>query len=269
MINFGATAKGLAKNPIGIVALFLVLIYGFAALLLGTSATTLTEAQRWPLVWFLVLFPLMLLGAFVYLVVFHHEKLYSPSEYRDERHFFRKLAPNEQKARLEEEVKQLEETGAQAGVSPDEQFRPLSREEVRLNVSLAEDLAIRALEQELGVSVSREVAVRAGDGWINLDGAVARGDELVAIEVKHVTGGRLAIFQIEHLLDLLSKLPFERFRRVSLMILIVSEDSEEEDQRLEQQLLQAIEPFEVPAQLRFLKLGNLKDQFGLVLTCAI
>lgn len=29
--EFGDTARGLAKNPLGIIALFIVLVYGFAA----------------------------------------------------------------------------------------------------------------------------------------------------------------------------------------------------------------------------------------------
>lgn len=54
--SFGATAKGLARNPLGIIALFIVLIYGFAALTLGLNAK-LEAAERTLLVWFLVAFP--------------------------------------------------------------------------------------------------------------------------------------------------------------------------------------------------------------------
>jgi hypothetical protein len=36
--SFGNTAKGLARNPLGIIALFIVLIYGFAALTLGFNS---------------------------------------------------------------------------------------------------------------------------------------------------------------------------------------------------------------------------------------
>lgn len=265
MNDFGTTAKGLAKNPIGVVALFLVLIYGFATLLLGTAGQTLTEAQRWPIIWFLILFPVLILIAFVYLVVCHHEKLYAPSEFRDELHFFRKLPPEEQSARFEEEVRGIEEAAASSDSLATQQYRPLTREEVRLNVSLAEDLALRALEQELGCSISREVAVPAGDGWLNLDGAVAIGDELVAIEVKHFQGRGLAIFQIEHLLDLLSKLKFKTFRKTSLVLAIVSDAPEEADREIEHKVTEALKKFPVvPVRLRLFRLSELKNRFGLV-----
>ncbi|OGU93071.1 MAG: hypothetical protein A2475_14210 [Ignavibacteria bacterium RIFOXYC2_FULL_35_21] len=82
-------AKGLSKNPLGIIALFISMIYGFACLVLGVSLNNLnTLCERLPLIWFIIIFPLFMLGTFIFLVVKHHEKLYAPSEYRYERNFF-------------------------------------------------------------------------------------------------------------------------------------------------------------------------------------
>jgi len=248
-----SAARSLGKNPIGVVALFLVLIYAIAAI--GATGDAFTTDQRWPFVWFLVCFPVLVFGVFVFLVVFHHEKLYAPYEYRDERHFFRKLSPEDQKARLDEEVS-VHATERSDGL------RPLTPDEVRLNVTLAEDLAMRALEQELGCSISREVAVPAGDGWINLDGAVARGDELVAIEVKHYRGGRFALFQIEHLLKLLTELPLKHFRRASLVLAVVSEATEDADRELEGRLVALSSRYRVPVSVRLFRFSKLKNRFG-------
>lgn len=84
--EFGDTAKGLARNPLGIIALFIVLIYGFAALVLGFSGN-LNSGERIPLTWFLVLFPLVVLAVFSWLVSRHHTKLYAPSDYREDEAF--------------------------------------------------------------------------------------------------------------------------------------------------------------------------------------
>jgi len=43
--EFGNTAKGLARNSLGIIALFIALIYGFAALVLG-KASHLEPTER-------------------------------------------------------------------------------------------------------------------------------------------------------------------------------------------------------------------------------
>jgi lipopolysaccharide export LptBFGC system permease protein LptF len=63
------------RNPLGIIALFIVLIYGFASLVL-TFGANLQSEERLPIVWFLVLFPVLALVVFGWLVSRHHAKLY-------------------------------------------------------------------------------------------------------------------------------------------------------------------------------------------------
>ena len=85
--SFGDTAKSLSRSPLGIIALFIVLIYGFATLLLGATATSLTDELKRPIVWFLVLFPILVLAVFAWLVACHHTKLYGPGDFVDQKHF--------------------------------------------------------------------------------------------------------------------------------------------------------------------------------------
>lgn len=92
--DFGSAAKGLARNPLGIIALFIVLIYGFAALTLGFNSH-LEASERLPLVWFLVLFPVIVLSLFGWLVIQHNEKLYAPSDYRSDDSFLKRKEQSE------------------------------------------------------------------------------------------------------------------------------------------------------------------------------
>ncbi|MBL4861479.1 MAG: hypothetical protein JKY09_00465 [Crocinitomicaceae bacterium] len=89
MKDFMNQAKGLTKNPLGIIALFISLIYGFACLVLGFSSDNLETNEKILLIYFLIGFPILILGTFIYLVVNHHKKLYAPSDYRDEKNFFK------------------------------------------------------------------------------------------------------------------------------------------------------------------------------------
>lgn len=84
--NIGETAKGLARNPLGIVALFIVLVYGFASLVTA-SAKSFTAAERLPLIYFLILFPVLVLLVFAWLVSKHSGKLFAPSDFRDEENY--------------------------------------------------------------------------------------------------------------------------------------------------------------------------------------
>jgi len=84
--TFGDTAKALSRNPLGIIALFIVLVYGMAALVLGLG-NGLGGFERALLVIFLVTFPPGVLWVFRDLVIKHTGRLYSPGDYKDEVHF--------------------------------------------------------------------------------------------------------------------------------------------------------------------------------------
>ncbi|HML79088.1 pYEATS domain-containing protein [Geobacter sulfurreducens] len=90
--EFGTVAQGLAKNPLGIIALFIVLIYGFACLVVGASSH-LQAGERTPIIWFMVLFPVVVLAVFSWLVSCHHKKLYAPSDFKNEEHFLEAIKP--------------------------------------------------------------------------------------------------------------------------------------------------------------------------------
>jgi len=86
--TFGNVAKSLARNPLGIIALFIVLVYGFASLVTAFG-DSFTAAERLPLIYFLVLFPILVLGVFAWLVSRHSGKLFAPSDFQNEDNYVR------------------------------------------------------------------------------------------------------------------------------------------------------------------------------------
>jgi hypothetical protein len=86
--NFNETAKTLARNPLGIIALFIVLVYGFASLVTA-FAGSFTPGERTPLIYFLISFPILVLGVFAWLVAKHSGKLFAPSDFKDEENYVR------------------------------------------------------------------------------------------------------------------------------------------------------------------------------------
>ncbi len=139
--DFINSAKGLTRNPLGIIALFVSLIYGFACLVLSTSISNLiSSVERLPLIWFIIIFPLVILGAFVFLVVKHHEKLYAPSDFRGDDSFIQTIEKGQIRDKRLKEVKLLESapfaetTGDSLGSTEDEtQEKELT--EVKLEIS--------------------------------------------------------------------------------------------------------------------------------------
>ncbi len=87
--KFGNAAGRLSRNPLGIIALFIVLVYGIAALVLGTSLNNLEPGERTPLIWFLVLFPILVLFAFLWLVTKFPRSIYSPDYFETDEGFLK------------------------------------------------------------------------------------------------------------------------------------------------------------------------------------
>lgn len=85
--DFSDSAKGFTKSPLGIIALFIVLVYGFASLVVSFGKNI--SGHIGPLIYFLVLFPVIVFIGFLWLVSKHHNKLYGPSDFKDEENFLK------------------------------------------------------------------------------------------------------------------------------------------------------------------------------------
>ena len=78
--SFGGIAQRLSRNPLGIIALFIVLIYGIACLTFGFSKNLSSLAISF-FVAFILIYPLIVLLVFYNLVTKHHTKLYAPQDF--------------------------------------------------------------------------------------------------------------------------------------------------------------------------------------------
>ncbi|WP_320175395.1 response regulator [Maridesulfovibrio sp.] len=87
LIEFSSVAKGYTKSPLGIIALFIVLVYGLAALVVGYGNNSNIEIT--PLIYFMSIFPVIVFFGFMWLVTKHHRKLYGPSDFKDEENFLK------------------------------------------------------------------------------------------------------------------------------------------------------------------------------------
>ncbi len=89
--SFANTAKSLSGSPLGIIALFIVLLYAFASLVTAFSGSFATN-ERTPLIYFMVVFPFVVLGVFAWLVSQHPTKLYAPRDFQNEDNYVRTIA---------------------------------------------------------------------------------------------------------------------------------------------------------------------------------
>lgn len=94
--SFIDSARALSRNPLGIIALFIVLVYAVASIVLSFAGPEFYSNPWHPAVVFLAVFPLLVLAAFTFLVARHHRNLYAPRDYKDSKDFFHGLRIPEQ-----------------------------------------------------------------------------------------------------------------------------------------------------------------------------
>lgn len=214
-MEFLKGAKDFARNPLGIIALFISLIYGFASLLLDSSAEKITAAERWPLILFVVLFPIMVLVAFYKLVTKHHGKLYAPGDFQDDKSFLRTLSPEEQAVRLEKEVKEsLDQVkGGQIANSieftkqsePDNdnqaerEKRQEEHRQFRQELEKIEANVIERIAEEYGAKAERNIGIGGTDA--NFDAFLpSKEDRFTFVEVKVLRSPGPAMMILDRLL---------------------------------------------------------------------
>ena len=271
--EFGKAAQKLSRNPLGIIALFIVLVYGIAALVLGLSSNNLQPNERLPLIYFLVFFPVIVLIAFYRLVSNHHMKLYAPIDFQDKEGFFRALTPLEQKQKIDEEMKSIEEeTKAEdktppvpkkdnSNLSEMESAGILKTISKRHTYVLAEELAFREIESEFKVSVHRQVAIGRGH---SIDGLFRHHGKPKAIEIKFMPSIQYAERIIKIELDKFLTIPEYMKPEFSiLLVVVVASGLKEETLNIDMdKLLKIAEDANLSVELRFYDFDELKEKYG-------
>lgn len=192
-MEFLRGAKEYARNPLGIVALFISLIYGFASLLLGSSADKLDSIERWPLLLFVVLFPFTVLFIFYKLVTEHHGKLYSPSDYKTDDSFLKTLSAEEREKKLEDDAKE-----ATGDVFIDN-FAPKTTQafnSAKDRIRKSEDYVVNQLSNELGIKP--DVGVKISPEKYTFDASYIKpGVSATLLEVKYYSKPRITLKTVQ------------------------------------------------------------------------
>jgi hypothetical protein len=255
------TAGKLARNPLGVIALFILLIYAIAALLLGVRGAEGTPEERLPLIWFLVPFPVLVLFVFAWLVSRHHAKLYAPADFRDDAVFLRILSPEQQREKLDVELQFLGEQEALKQQHPadrPDRYEPISRAEYLL----VEDLALRAIEAELGVPLKRHVFVADPFvGRVEFDAVADTGDRVIFIEVKYLNHPKVRLDVISRFVERLNLLPKGRLgtRNAAILAFVTKVPLDADPAPRVKDMVAASS---VPVEIRILDYRKLLDKFG-------
>ena len=269
--------KDLVRNPIGIIALFISLIYAFANLLLGTTAQTLEKDERFPLIVFIVLFPIVVLGVFYLLVSRHHGKLYAPGDYKDDSSFLRTLSQEERERKLQQEAEEVaatdtldarskessSETDSRTNAGPEPSQREVvaprratgSVSDIRSEIQLVENQVIAKFESELNSRADRDVGV--GSTGASFDALFSVDGKLTFLEVKLIRHAASLSMVLDRVLY--NAVIADRFLKSNfkLIVAVVHELEEPEVRRLEHIWLRRVTGCPASLELRLIKRGEL------------
>ena len=195
------------RNPLSIIGLFISLVYGCACLVFSQGMTYLKGSnERLPLIWFVVVFPLIILAVFTYLVIKHRFKLYGPSDFQNEDNFFRDTPVNDLKSSFlteygnggssetatSEAPKSNEETKSETTSSSDttKENKVKSFQEF-INI---ENAALDKLESIKNVSINRFQTLQLSKIGlkIQLDGMFSLNKVYHAVEVKMISNSPIS-----------------------------------------------------------------------------
>ena len=223
-----------ARNPLSIIALFISFIYGISAILLGLSVKSLTPDNQDRLIWFIIAFPVAVLGAFLLLVIGHHKKLYAPGDFRTDEGFLAGSTPPEmigQKyLQLGDIYSDVAGGAGDVGAAPelslayDEAPEEVVGDEMNVLAQapiievhpnprlqgpdasqgyLLEGLVFQELQTALGSAISREIQLSVGRGrHLGVDGWIDSPPTIIEIEtVAHLKGLKEKVSQTLSRLD--------------------------------------------------------------------
>lgn len=256
-MEFMKSAKEFTRNPLGIIALFISLIYGFASLLLNSTVEKLTECERFLLILFIVIFPVLVLGTFYFLVTKHHWKLYAPNDYRDDSSFLRTLTPEEKNQKVEEEAKEAFEKNDVAFFENESFVAQSSKfEEFVDEIKDIEARAVRKVSRELGAEFKEDVGI--GGTGVSFDAAVFNDPmKIVCIEVKVFKTPTPSLAILERLLNA-ATIANDYFKgKFKLYVVVVYSFPESELRALKDSWLARIHAFPVDIEAKFMSKGEL------------
>lgn len=279
---------GHIKNPLTVIAIFAAI-----AEISGTTVLPFIESENQEIyIWFLMLFPVFLVGIFFLTLNFNHKVLYAPSDYKNEDNFlksFGKATTQEKEDKLREEIEEAEgNSPTEEGVAEPEAsdasaqepsssstppqrttsfaFNPEHHSSLIANVSLAEKLSIMKLSKDMGLEFKTDVRFETPSSRkIIFDGLALDKNKIHAVEVKlfrreHINPSRLDKVLLE------AELMSSHFKGIDSKELIIHfmavvDNPEVDISSVKERLTRYLDRYNVNVKLHVVTLDELKNEY--------
>jgi len=276
ILNNPSAVSNLVKNPLGIIGLFILLVYGIASLLIGIGGKTIfSENQIWLLVIFLIGFPLIVLAVFYWLVTRHHEKLYAPKDYQNDDAFLKTISitkASKEEIREKYEKEQIiqnaivQVSGVEAKSSVGEVTVTVKDEDIPTPMDLLtyndvinlEEKAIHQLEQKYSIEFDRNVKLGFEDDQTIIDAGYinSKTKQFYIAEIKMLKSSFAAEIIYALLLRFIQiQAVFNRVE-INLLIGILHDENKE---LIDSKIKKLTKDLPIKVQLEYFNISNLEN----------
>lgn len=273
---------GPIKNPLTIIAIFAAIAEISGTIVLPFIA----PANQATYVWFLIIFPILLIILFFITLNFNHKVLYAPSDYQNEDNFLRSLprATLAEKAlKIEAEIAE-EATAVEAPIVEqrpvlkvgepkskieysEESIRAWARRSPQAAYIFAEEAIFKRLAKEFGSEIQREVRVDSPTGRYIFDGVVRDKGITTVIEVKILRNSIMSAGQLKQTLARIQQVsqvqPFEHGGGFRVLLALAIGGENPNPDRVLSQINRMRDDFPFPVEVRFYMLNDLEREFSI------
>lgn len=241
-----------SRNYLTLIIALIVLACLAMSVGFGLSSAHISDAQRWFFVLFIVLFPIFGLILSLWLILRHFRKL-SVSE-KDDEIPWQIMSPGKQQLKLNSEVDELAHI---LGI-PDNQLNDL-----RSAYIVAEDLALRSIEQEAETSLKRHVSLEKSD----FDAILISDNIIKCIEVTFAITSDVSqdkIIRMQKKAELLKK-TLARIRpntKIILMLVLVTQLDKQSEVELRSNVAKKFGQTPVDVEIRWFDFESLQRTFA-------
>lgn len=241
-----------SRNYLTLITALIVFVCLAASVGFGLTSATLSTAQRWLFIAFLILFPIFGLLLSIWLILRHFRKL-AVGE-RDDEIPWQIMSPERQQRKLNSEVGELAES---LGITESQMT------DLRSAYIVAEDLALRKIEQESDVSLKRHITLERTD----FDAVLISDDVIKCIEVTFAVTPDVSQDKINVMLRKASsfKKSLSKLRpntKIVLMVLIVTQLDAEAESELRPRVREMFLKTPVDVDIRFPDFEGLQKTFA-------
>lgn len=251
------------SNPLTIIAIFAGIAEISGTMVLPHIAAEIQHTY----VWFLILFPSLLVVLFFLTLNFNNRVLYAPSDFREDESFLRTLTLHERRIKLETEAKEAQEVSQADNETHLLPMTPKETEHFIDCYTRAEDFVLRELETEFGRHVKRDVAMDNYKGTIQFDAAITLRRALIVVEVKLIQRPQLNYAMFDQLREKSRTvhnvaLQSGLYWNGSVMLVIVTTLAGEQKADYVRRLEKALKELDVQVELRVYDFDVLNQKYG-------